>query len=393
MPSASRRDTTLKPLLAIIVFFLVAFALYVTRPVIVPVLFAVFLTILVQPMVARLNRRLPYWLSLVIVLLTFTVLIGFVGIALVTSIGNVGARMSEYSHRIEGMLSHSSQWIKVNVLSRVVEFARSKKVELKQPDFGVEENIKGLLGFVRKGFTSVVSLLAQASVVVILTVFALVETKGLADRIRRVFGAERGGEILDVLEPMGESIQQYLRTKTLVSLVTGGVVYIACLAIGIEFAFVWGTLVFLFNYLPYVGPVVAVLPAIAMAFLQYDSPARGIVAALVLGAIQWLSGSVIEPQIMGHSLKVSVLFLLVSMIFWGWFWGLAGVVLAIPLSSAVVIACSHVDRLKPIAALLSATPPGEEGVPGNGQEEERKGGKEAETKAGKKPGRKSQRKG
>ena len=385
MPSASRQDSTLKPLLAIIVFFLVAFALYVTRPVIVPVLFAVFLTILVQPMVARLNRRLPYWLSLVIVLLAFTVLIAFVGVALVTSIANVGAEMGEYSDKIESLLSRSARWVNANMLSPVVEFAKSKKVDVRQPDFGVEENIKGLLGFIRMGFTSVISLLA--------TVFALVEARGLADRIRRVFGAERGGEILDVLEPMGESIQQYLRTKTLVSLVTGGVVYVACLAIGIEFAFVWGALVFLFNYLPYVGPVVAVLPAIAMAVLQDDSPARGIVAVVVLGVVQWLSGSVIEPQIMGHSLKVSVLFLLVSMIFWGWFWGLAGIVLAIPLSSAVVIACSHIDRLKPIAALLGATAPGEEGEPGSGQGEEQKAGKKTGAKTGKKTGRKSERKG
>lgn len=152
MPSG--RDSTLKPLLAVIVFFLVAFALYVTRPVIVPILFAVFLTILVQPMVARLNRRLPYWLSLVIVLLAFTVLIVFLGIALVTSIGNVGARMGEYSHRIEGLLSHSSQWVKVKVLSPVVEFAKTREVGLKQPEFGVEENIKNVLGFVTKGLTS-----------------------------------------------------------------------------------------------------------------------------------------------------------------------------------------------------------------------------------------------
>lgn len=224
--------------------------------------------------------------------------------------------------------------------------------------------------------------------VVILTVFALVETRGLARRIRRAFGPERGGEILAALEPMGASIQQYLRTKTLVSLVTGAVVYVACLAIGIDFAFVWGALVFLLNYLPYVGPVVAVLPAIAMAFLQYDSPARGIVAALVLGVIQWLSGSVIEPQILGRSLKLSVLFLLVSMIFWGWFWGLAGVVLAIPLSSAAAIACLHIDRLKPIAALLGATPPGENG-PAGGQDEKQK----AARKTGEKTGRKSEAKG
>ncbi len=350
--------------LAVIVAFITAFVLYLTRSVVVPVIFAVFLTILIQPLVARLNRRLPYWLSLVIVLLGFTVAIAFAGVALVTSISNVGAALSEYSAKIE------------KVFSRVVEFAKARGLDLKQPKFGVEENISKVMAFVGVGLSSVFSILAQASVVVVLTVFALIEGRAFGEKIRSAFGRQRGGEILEVLEPMGQSIQQYLRTKTLVSLVTGTVAYIACLAIGIDFAFVWGTMVFLLNFLPYFGPVVAVIPAILVAFLQYDSPTRGIVAIFVLGVVQWLSGSVIEPQIMGRRLRVSVLFLLISMIFWGWFWGLAGVVLAIPLSSAAVIACAHIERLKPIAALLGAEPAG-----GEGRDETKAGGDEKDKKS------------
>lgn len=362
--------------LAVIVVFITGFVLYMTRAVAVPVIFAVFLAILIQPLVARLHRRLPYWLSLVIVLLGFTVMTAFVGVALVTSMTNVYASLGEYSAKIE------------KLFFRVVEFAKAKGLDLKQPKFGVEENISKVMAFVGVGLSSVFSMLASASVVVVLTVFALIEGRGFGEKIRSAFGPQRGGEILDVLDPIGESIQQYLRTKTLVSLVTGTVAYIACLAIGIDFAFVWGTMVFLLNFLPYFGPVVAVIPAILVAFLQYDTLTRGIVAIFVLGVVQWLSGSIIEPQIMGRRLRVSVLFLLISMIFWGWFWGLAGVVLAIPLASAAVIACAHIERLKPIAALLGAEPAGgkdREETKADGDEKGKKGKKGAKGAKSEKP--------
>ncbi len=379
MPEATTRGRSPRrnAPLAVIVAFITAFVLYLTRSVVVPVIFAIFLTILIQPLVARLNRRLPYWLSLVIVLLGFTVAIAFVGVALVTSISNVGAALGEYSAKIE------------NVFSRAVAFAKARGLDLEQPKFGVEENISKVMAFVGVGLSSVFSILAQASVVVVLTVFALIEGRAFGDKIRSAFGPEEAREILDVLEPIGESIQQYLRTKTLVSLVTGTVAYIACLAIGIDFAFVWGTMVFLLNFLPYFGPAVAVIPAILVAFLQYDTPTRGIVAIFVLGVVQWLSGSVIEPQIMGRRLRVSVLFLLISMIFWGWFWGLAGVVLAIPLASAAVIACAHIERLKPIAALLGAEPAG-----GEGRDETKTApAEDVSKKASKKAPKKASRKG
>jgi predicted PurR-regulated permease PerM len=338
-------------LLAAMLALLAGFCLYVTRPVVVPVLFALFLAVLVEPPVARLSRKLPHWLSLALVLLGVTIAAAVSAVVLVMSVREFVAKTPYYSARFEKLLSEA------------VRFAKSLGVETGL-GFGVEENLSRVIDFAGRGITSVLGILGEVLVIVVLAIFALLEASVYREKLARAFGPGQGASVLEFLDPLAKSVGQYLRTKTVISLATGLVFYLVALAIGIDFAFLWGALVFLLNYVPYFGPVVAAVPAVAVAFLQYDTMTRGIIALFALGAVQVTSGVVVEPLIMGRSLRISPLFVLVSMLFWGWMWGIAGVVLAIPLSAALVMACAHIEELRPVAVILGARLPEAAARPG-----------------------------
>jgi AI-2 transport protein TqsA len=335
-----RRTSVTNVLLGTLVVFFGFVALYASRPIIVPMLFGLFLAVLVQPAIARLNRRLPFWLSLGVVLTVLLAVTALSGVLLVVTINDMVAETPRYAERFEALLA------------TVLEYLQQRGLEIKTSEVGLQRDMSAILQFLGSSVTTIFDILGRILVVVFLGLFAVFEARRFEHKVILAFGPQRGAEILDVLRPMAEGVARYLRTKTIISLFTGLVAYLLCLLIGIDFAFMWGVLVFVLNFLPYIGPVAAVLPAIAVAFVEYDTPTRCIITAIALGASQVTSGMVIEPQIMGQSFRISPLFVMVSMLFWGWFWGLPGVVLAIPVSAAMVVGCANIERLKPVAIML-----------------------------------------
>ncbi len=337
------------PLRTLLVAGAVVLALYFARSVVIPAVFALVLAVLVQPVAAWLSRRMPRWLSLTIVLLGMAVLLSSAGYLFVTGISSIVAKAPQYAGRFK------------DTLDNLLAFARNHGVTISADTLNIEEHLARAIQFVGAGLTSVLGALGAILLVLVLMGFGLVEADEFLPRLRRAFGAKRASRALDLVGPLTSSLQRYLLAKTALSFATAALTYLACLVLGIDFAFVWGALTFIFDYVPYVGPVLAAAPPTLMALVQYQGPGRalGILAAIV--GIQFATSYIAEPRIMGRALRLSPLFVLVSVMFWGWFWGASGVVLAVPLSAALVAACSRVDRLRSLTTLLGALPDGGSG--------------------------------
>ena len=130
------------------------------------------------------------------------------------------------------------------------------------------------------------------------------------------------------------------------------IAFVWLLVLGVDFAFLWGVLTLLLNYVPNVGPLVAgVLPA-PLALIQHGWLWALLVVA-GLAVTEQVIGNYVDPKLQGKSLDISPLVVLLSVIFWGRVWGVAGAVLAVPLTATVVIACAHIPALRPVALLLS----------------------------------------
>ena len=151
-------------------------------------------------------------------------------------------------------------------------------------------------------------------------------------------------------------VSRYLLLQFVISLATGVCVWLALWAIGVEFALTWGVLAFVLNFIPTIGSIIASIPPILIALVQYapDSYWQAVVTAIALLAIQMTIGNVISPRVMGNHLNLSPVAVLVSLLFWSWLWGPAGALLSVPVTAAIKIVCDNIAPLAPIGVLLGS---------------------------------------
>jgi AI-2 transport protein TqsA len=219
--------------------------------------------------------------------------------------------------------------------------------KIKQSGFSFPRLVQNLSG-------SFFSFLGNVLWVVLFMAFILAERESFTKRLVNQLGRENAEPILKSLQQINDSVQQYLGLKTLISFLTGALVTIVLTIAGVDFALLWGVLTFILNFIPTIGSIVATLPPIAITLFQSASISKTLVIAILLLCIQFLVGNVLEPKLMGRGLNLSPLVVLFSLIFWGWLWGIPGMLLSIPLTAAIRIAMEQMDATKTLAVLISS---------------------------------------
>ena len=198
------------------------------------------------------------------------------------------------------------------------------------------------------------SFLGNVLWVILFMAFILAERESFTRRLVNQLGRENADPILKSLQTINESVQQYLGLKTLISFLTGALVTIVLTVAGVDFALLWGVLTFVLNFIPTIGSIVATVPPIAITLFQSGSPGKTLIIGILLLCIQFLVGNVLEPRLMGRGLNLSPLVVLFSLIFWGWLWGIPGMLLSVPLTAAIRIAMEQIDATKTVAVLISS---------------------------------------
>jgi predicted PurR-regulated permease PerM len=188
--------------------------------------------------------------------------------------------------------------------------------------------------------------------------FMLLEAPYLENKIDRAFSGHNAARIKKILTSVSDQISRYLGTLSLISLATGFFAWIALMALGVELAAGWGVLTFLLNFIPTVGSIIATIPPVLMATLQFSpSYFRPIAVLISLGAIQITIGNVITPKVVGDRLGLSPVLILLSLLLWGTIWGIPGALLSVPIASIIKIVCENVSSLKPIAVMMGTGKP------------------------------------
>ncbi|MDP3930051.1 MAG: AI-2E family transporter [Bacteroidota bacterium] len=157
-----------------------------------------------------------------------------------------------------------------------------------------------------------------------------------------------------VFEEIEKSISKYLGLKTFVSVLTGLFSWLALLFLGVDFPIFWAFLIFLLNYIPTIGSLIATVFPSIFSCLQYGELLPGLWVLLLVGSIQFIVGNLLEPKLMGNSINLSPLIIILSLSFWGSIWGITGMLLSVPIMAIIVIILSKFPKTKPIAILLSA---------------------------------------
>ncbi len=190
--------------------------------------------------------------------------------------------------------------------------------------------------------------------VLLFMVFMLAEKESMTNRLVRGFGDSRSVAFLAAMARINKAVQRYLGLKIFLSLLTGLLVGIVLKYFGVPFAFLWAVMTFLLNFIPNIGSVIATLPPVAVALFQSGSVTSACLVALALLTVQVVVGNVLEPRLMGKGLDLSPLVVLLSLLFWGWMWGIVGMLIAVPLTAAIKIACEQLDATRPVAILMGS---------------------------------------
>jgi predicted PurR-regulated permease PerM len=148
-------------------------------------------------------------------------------------------------------------------------------------------------------------------------------------------------------------VSRYLFTVTIINACLGLAVGTTVGFLGLRNPIMWGVMVAVLNFVPYLGALTGIICMTIGAVLSFDSFGYALIFPAIYLAYGTLEGNFITPLVMGHSLTLNPVIILLSLTFWGWMWGIAGIILAVPILAAFKIFCSHIEPLSPLAEFLS----------------------------------------
>jgi predicted PurR-regulated permease PerM len=290
------------------------------------------------PVVRAVERRAPRAIALVCAIVAVLVVSALIGGAFVWSATTLLEAAPQLDQRVEELCREASTFAaQRGIVPRRAACSR-----------WIEEWFAGPM---RTLATSAYSTLLILLLALGYLMLGLLEVRDFETKITSRLGSQNGGSIIDTIRTIATKVRVHLVALTVSSAVSGVATGLFAFAVGLELAATWGIVTFLLNYIPTVGPTVAMIPPTLYALLQFDTVGRAIVVLGGVGTIQFIMGNLVDPKIEGRALSLSPIVVLFSVVLWGWIWGALGAVLAVPIALAVVITCDHFATTRWIAAL------------------------------------------
>ncbi|MBI9102952.1 MAG: AI-2E family transporter [Spirochaetales bacterium] len=329
-------------LLGLIVVVIAFAVMKILASFLVPLVIAMLFSFALMPISSFFSRRkIPYWLSIILMMTIFFICILIIGFFLYSSVNTVVREFPQYFDRIETLTGKLITAIQARVEVDISTFLS---------EFDWISPIQSALLSVSGGSVDFVKSLG---VVIIFLLFFLIESPLFQKTIRKAFPRETSYRLIRVYMHVVRDIGRYLGLKLLISLVTGILVFGSLSLIGLDFAFIWGVLAFFLNFIPSIGSIISMAVTILMGIVQfYPSAGKIFLVAFAMISIQVVMGNILDPRLSGKRLKLSPLLILLSLFLWGWIWGIAGMFLAVPLLSVIKILCENIPQLKPVAVVL-----------------------------------------
>ncbi len=335
------RLRTTNMLLTLIAVVLVGAAFRAAEPVFIALLLSVLLVYVLDPLVIQLQRlRLPLWAATIIAAVALVGIVGGLGFFILRDLLELGTRFPEYQERILAMVAAAARSIE-------------DSLGLAQP-LDLLGGLRAVsLGSVAvKAARSVVAFALDFALVFFFALIMLIGKRHATATLANAFPEKKGRPAASILTAIDAHLRAYIGLKALISLLVGIGTTVILLAVRVEFAFVWGFLAFLLNFVPGLGPAIAIALPVLTATVQCGFWPAAVLAAVLLALLHVGLSNVLEPKLMGDHLDLSFLVIFVSLLFWGWLWGPAGVLLAVPLTATVKIVLEHIPRTRHFAVLL-----------------------------------------
>ncbi|HBR2654551.1 TPA: AI-2E family transporter [Klebsiella pneumoniae] len=307
--------------------------------IIVPFILALFLAVIINPLVQLLVRcRVPRVLAISL-LIGLIVMLAIVLLAsLGTSLNELARTLPQYRNYLYEPMQTIAPWLqRMGFTVSVVELNKY-----------IDPN--AVMTLVTSLLTQLSNAMSSIFLLLLTVVFMLLEVPQLPAKLQQLMS--RPVEGMGAIQRAIDSVSHYLVLKTAISLITGLVVWGMLVLLDVRFAFMWGLLAFALNYIPNIGSVLAAIPPI-LQVLVFGGLNEALVVLAGYLIVNLVFGNILEPRIMGRGLGLSTLVVFLSLIFWGWLLGPVGMLLSVPLTIIVKIALEQTSGGQSIAFLLS----------------------------------------
>ncbi|WIV52212.1 AI-2E family transporter [Marivivens sp. LCG002] len=334
--------------LVIIAFAVVLFLLVQARFMLIALATAIIIFALTSDVINFIARQkigrvhVPNWLASLGALLLISLALIVLSTIFLTQVNTVLSTTISYLERAPQAVATLFKWISPEAEQTILNSLSSINISSYVRTFA------GQAGNLASGISSF-------TVLVILFVgFLFAERVWFDTKLNNLVGDPvQADKIRRIITSIIRRVNYYLLVKTVVSVVTGGMVFAVAKAFKLDLASALGVLTFVLNYIPNVGSIIATVMVALVAFVQTGDPTSTGAIFVITGAIQFVNGSILDPMMMGHALRVSSFGIIISLAFWGAVWGIPGMFLSVPIMVMLMVVCSHVPMLRPIAVLLS----------------------------------------
>jgi AI-2 transport protein TqsA len=329
--------------------FLVGFSCYVLKElqsILLSLFVAIIISFLFEPLYEWLKKkRFPSWAAILAVVIVILVVSNIASVFVYTSINSFTDGIPKYIQKIEGLGDNIAI-----LLSKLGVSNEKIKETLDFSKFLNGEKIAGVLSVIISGIAGIFT---NYILILIYIIFLLSEFSSIKRRINAAFSKSGARTIADTLSDIFIDLRKYIVGKTLINFTHAFILTIIFLIFGLDFAIVWGLFFFFLTWLPQIGAFIATIFPVLIAFAQYDNILTPIVLLIIMVVVGYTMGSFVEPRVLGNKLNLSPLLLIFSLIFWGWMWGIVGMLLSVPVMSMIKIILSKFESTNPLAILMS----------------------------------------
>lgn len=335
-------DTTKKTYIFLIVITVIVVLIY-AQSIIIPFILAILFWFLIR-VIKKLLSKIKFiqkWPKLLLTVISSIVLLSF----LVLAVQMISKNIQQLSNTLPVYEAN------VTKITNTINERFDIDLFTIMSDFSKDINFGGILSSL---FSSLTGLFGNAFTVLLYLVFMLLEEPIFPKKLKAMYpDKERFKHINSLIGKIDSSIGNYVALKTATSLLTGFLSYFALLFIGIDAPIFWAFLIFILNFIPTIGSLIATVFPTIFAILQFGEFTPGFLVLAIIGSIQLVVGNFVEPRLMGNTLNISPLVVFLTLAIWGVIWGVTGMLLSVPITVILIIIMSEFPGTKPIAILLS----------------------------------------
>jgi predicted PurR-regulated permease PerM len=335
-----KRTAKAPALLILASFVIVVAGMKAASSILVPFFLAVFIAVICTPPLFWLQRKgVPKVLALTFILVAILIVGLLFGALIGPSLNDFLISLPDYQEQLSTHFANLISWL------------REKGVNIPAKEVPRTLNPGWVMNLAGGILAALSSVLTNAFLILLTVVFILLEAADLPKKLKIVLkNPERS---LSTIEKFSQDAKRYLVIKTLISAVEALAIWLWLLILGVDYPLLWGTLVFLLNYVPNIGSIIAALPAVLLALVQLGV-GSALLTALGFVVANIVLGNLVEPKLMGKGLSLSTLVVFLSMVFWGWVLGPIGMILSVPMTSLVKIALESYEETRGIAIMLGS---------------------------------------